>query len=108
MSRTTLMAVGLFVAMTQAITAEDKKPIADKPVAIVRVSFSVDEFDPSNPAKASIKCVVKNNSDNALEVPVGYDGTSIQLWSSRTLRLWRRKGKDQVKPVWVEPSKERT
>jgi hypothetical protein len=48
----------------------------------VALSMSVEEYDPSTPSKAVIKCLVRNDTDDAVQVPASYDGKRIRLEST--------------------------
>jgi hypothetical protein len=73
----------------------------------VDLSFSVREYDPRKPGKATLKCVVRNDTKQAVEVPVGYDARAVTL-KGDALTLYRRgmKGQETVKWFRVEPGKE--
>src|SRR5262249_3073529 len=78
------------------------------PKVSVELSFSVQEYDPRNPGKATLKCMLRNETKQAVEVPVGYGGRAVSL-TSGALTLYRRaKPGEQtvVKFVRVEPGKE--
>jgi hypothetical protein len=69
----------------------------------VRLSFSVEQYEPSKPSQAVLKCVVHNDSPLPLHVPVGYDGGYIRLQSGDLSLAKRKREKEDVKLVWVEP-----
>jgi hypothetical protein len=60
----------------------------------VALALSVEEYDPSTPSKAVIKCVVRNDTDDAVQVPASYDGKRIRLESTNGLVLNRIKEDD--------------
>src|SRR5262249_42942221 len=43
-----------------------------KPDIRVEVRFSVKEFDPKNPGKAILECLVHNGTNRPIKVPAGY------------------------------------
>ncbi|HEV3259877.1 MAG TPA: hypothetical protein VG013_23620 [Gemmataceae bacterium] len=60
----------------------------------VALSLSVDEYDPSRPSKAVMKCVVRNGTTEAIQVPASYDGKLLRLESTSRLVLKRTKADD--------------
>src|SRR5689334_18368681 len=95
-------AVSLLTLVVLALAAwgEDKPKPKGRTVA-VRLSFSVDEYDPSKPSKAVLKCVVQNESPVGLHVPVGFDGGYVRLQSGSLSLRNTKKGEDDVKLAWV-------
>ena len=102
------MTAALLALVAHALTAsaqDQTKPGAGK--VSVRLSFSVEEYDPRAPSTATLKCVVRNDTDRAVEVPVGYDGRSVILKSGLlTLHKAAAKGQPGVKRVRVGPGRE--
>src|SRR5262249_44396208 len=72
-----------------------------------RLSFSVEEYDPSAASRAVMRCVARNDTAEAVEVPVGYDGERIRVQSGQlTLSKMKTKGEGDANLVRVEPGKE--
>jgi hypothetical protein len=100
-------AIGLFALLLPALAVggqEKPKPKVRK--LSVHLSFSVEEYEPSKPSKAVLKCVVHNDSPLPLHAPVGYDGGYIRLQSGALSLAKRKREKEDVKLVWVEPGKQ--
>ncbi len=101
--------VGALVLLTaHTLAAPGQEP--GKPARLkvsVDLSFSVAEYDPRNPGKATVKCVVRNGSKDAVDVAVGYGGRAVSL-TSGSLTLYRRvkAGAEPVKFVRLAPGKE--
>lgn len=72
----------------------------------VEVSFSVETYDPAKPSKAMMKSVLRNGTSMGLHVPVGFDGGFVRLRSGSLTLYKSKRGKDDVKLVWVEPGQE--
>jgi hypothetical protein len=101
------MITGLLVLAAHALTAAGQgQAKGEQPKVSVRLSFSVDEYDPNMP-KGTIKCVVRNDMQETVEVPVGYDGRVVTVTGSGvTLYPRLQLVKKGVKYVQVEPGKE--
>jgi hypothetical protein len=69
----------------------------------VRLSFSVEKYEPSKPSKAVLKCVVYNDSPLPLHIPVGYDGSYIRVQSGNLSLVKSKREKEDVRLAWVEP-----
>jgi hypothetical protein len=102
------LAAALLALAANALTAPGQQPGKSAgPKVSVDLSFSVSEYDPRKPDQATLKCVVRNGTQQAVEVPVGYGGRAVTL-TSGALTLYRRAkpGQETVKWVRVEPGKE--
>jgi hypothetical protein len=104
---TKMMTVALLALVTHTLTApgQEQPEPADAKVS-VRLSFSVEEYDPSKPSAATVRCVVRNDGDQAIEVPEGYGGGGLVRLESGLLTLYRPAEKGRVKSVRVPPGKE--
>jgi hypothetical protein len=69
----------------------------------VRLSFSVEEYEPTKSPKAVMKCVVYNDGFSPVHVPVGFDGGYIRVQSGLLTLSKNKRDKEDVKLVWVEP-----
>jgi hypothetical protein len=98
--------LGLSALLIVAVASGQDRPEPPKRVVSVHLSFSLDQFEPAKPTKASVKCVVKNNSPWPVHVPVGYEGGYIQLRARGLNLVVNKREKDNVKLAWVEPGKE--
>jgi hypothetical protein len=58
---------------------DDPKAPASAPDVAVKLTISVDEYDPSTPSKGIVKCVVVNNGKEPLQVTLGYDARTNVL-----------------------------
>jgi len=65
-----------------------------EPKTSVALSLASDEFDPSTPSKAVLKCVVHNGTVEAIQVPASYDGKRLRLYSTSGMVLNRIKEDD--------------
>jgi hypothetical protein len=91
------------------------KTAAGRPPRLaVRLLFSAAEYDPSQPSPATLRCVVRNDGKQAVQVPVGYDGRAVVVHSG-LLTLQPApgskgqeggKGRDGVDLVRLEPGQE--
>lgn len=100
----TLGTLGLLVSALAA-SGQERPKIIERTVS-ARLSFSVEEYDPTKKSHATMKCVVKNDSGLGTHVPVGYDDGYIRLQSG-TLTLHKRtREKEDVKLVWVAPGQQ--
>jgi hypothetical protein len=100
-------AVGLLALLVPALAAAG--PEAGKPAerkVSVRLSFSVEEYDPSKPSQAVMKCVVSNNSYLPLHVPVGFDGGYVRVQSGLLTLSKNKRAKEDVQLAWVEPGQQ--
>jgi hypothetical protein len=70
------------------------EPTPKEPKVSVVLCFSVEEYDPSTPSKAVMKCVVRNGTTEAIQVPASYDGKMVRLESTSQLVLKRTKEDD--------------
>ena len=97
----------LLVLAAYALTAPAQDPAkADAPKIVVQLSFTVKEYDPKAPA-GSMKCVVRNDTKQAINVPVGYDGQAVSVMGSGvTLHRRVKPGKEVAKTVRVGPGQE--
>jgi hypothetical protein len=104
---TTWKIIGLIALLVPALAHADpvKLKAMDRKVT-VRLSFSTEEYDPSKPSKATMKCVVQNNSPSPVHVPVGFDGGYIRIQSGLLTLGKGKKTKEDVKLDWVEPGQE--
>ena len=98
----------VLVAASSAPAADgpDKIKTKPKPAVSVGVSFSVEEYDPSKPSRATMTCVVRNDSTVGVRVPVGFDGGYVRIQSGTMSLLKRKQEKDDVKLAWVEPGRQ--
>jgi hypothetical protein len=98
----------LVLAVPTAIAVGEGGPKPAPPNVAVRLSFSAEEYDPSaaSPSQAAVRCVVRNDTAEAVEVPVGYDGERVRVQSGQLTLYRRMKGEGDVKLVRVEPGKE--
>jgi hypothetical protein len=98
----------LVLAVPTAIAVGEDRPKPAPPNVAVRLSFSVEEYDPwaASPSHAVMRCVARNDMADAVEVPVGYDGERVRVQSGQLTLYKRMKGQDDVKLVRVEPGKE--
>src|SRR5947209_6875651 len=99
-------AAGLLAILAASTAAGQAKLKHPDRVLSVHVSFTADEYDPATPSKAVIKCVVRNNTQTPVHVPVGFDGGYVQLAGNGLTLSKIRREKDDVKLAWVEPGKE--
>jgi hypothetical protein len=100
-------AVGLLALLVPALAAagpEGGKP-AERKVS-VRLSFSVEEYDPSKPSQAVMKCVVHNDSYRPIHVPVGFDGGYVRVQSGFLTLSKNKRAKEDVQLAWVEPGQQ--
>lgn len=67
--RRLLHSVVAFLAITSMVAADPLAPQKELPGVSVQLVFSVKEFDPAEPAKATMKCVVRNKTKAAVEAP---------------------------------------
>jgi hypothetical protein len=105
--RTWITVTLLVLAAPTAIALGGGGPKPAPPNVAVRLSFSVEEYDPSAASRAVMRCVARNDTAEAIEVPVGYDGERIRIQSGQlTLYKTKMKGEGDVKLVRVEPGKE--
>lgn len=100
MSRYRLAVLSVLCGCTTIASAAERTA----PKEMLRLSFSVGEFDPQKP-EGVVKCIVFNNTGRGFHVPVGYDGGYVQL-TGGGLSLRKELKKDDVKLVWLEPGKE--
>jgi hypothetical protein len=56
------------------------------PGVVVKLTISVDEYDPETPSKGIVKCVVVNGGDKPVEVTLGYDGRANLLRAGAAVR----------------------
>jgi hypothetical protein len=109
--------IGLVLLGMNALAQEKPKPKESN--VSVAISFSVEEYDPSTPTKAVMKCLVRNDTDEAVQVPVGYDGKMVRLesaWDKKGTQPsflgyanedpYAKKEKNDVRLVRLEPGKE--
>jgi hypothetical protein len=73
--------VGMLALAALPAHAQDAAAKDPLPGVTVKLSVSADQFDPSVPTKATVKCLIENKSDHPIEVPIGYDGRTTQLSS---------------------------
>ncbi len=101
-------AIGLLVLVLSAAAATADEPAQTKPIppVAVRVSFSVEEYDPSTRSTATMRCVVQNNTRRGVHVPVGFDSGYVQVQSGWMTLNKHTREKDDVKLVWLEPGQE--
>jgi hypothetical protein len=66
----------------------------------------VEEYDPSTPSKAVVRCVVKNDSGIPIHVAVGFDGGYIRVEAGQVRLSRAERFPDDVKLTWVEPRHE--
>src|SRR5207248_7326745 len=102
------MTIGLLALAVHALAAAGQDPAKSAGTKVtVKLSFTVDEYDPKSP-KGTLKCVVHNGTQQAIEVPVGYGGRGVSV-TGGAVTLYRRlqPGEEGVKLVRVEPGKER-
>src|SRR5216110_1676521 len=82
----TLMAVGMIgrSGVPEEVLAE----VPDDKDQKVSVSLNLNEreYDPTQPSRGVLKCVVRNGTLEPIVVPVGYDGKQVML-NSRQLTL---------------------
>ncbi|MFO0961021.1 MAG: hypothetical protein U0800_26870 [Isosphaeraceae bacterium] len=94
-----------FLAQLQGgMMAKAAKPLERELVAVV--SFSVDEYDPSKPAGAMMKCVVRNKSRYPAQVPVGFDDNYVQVHSGQLSLRRAKPSREGVRLEWLEPDHE--
>lgn len=111
-----LLAFAVLVSMAVAARgAEEAK--APAPGVAVKLTISVDEYDPMTASKGIVKCVVVNNGSEPVTVTLGYDGqTNMLLSGARGLTLHPQKppmadpkpAKPEPQTVKVEPKAEQT
>ncbi|HVX16291.1 MAG TPA: hypothetical protein VHC22_34210 [Pirellulales bacterium] len=101
-------AIGLLVLVlpAPATTADEPAQTKPKPPVWVHVSFSVEEYDPSTPSKATMRCVLRNDTRRGVHVPVGFDGGYVQVQSGLMTLIKHTREKEDAKLVWVEPGQE--
>jgi len=99
-----ILATVLFAATVTASEPKVKTPPSGaKPQVVVQLSISVDEFDPAEP-KGTVKCIVRNGLEKAVEIPERYDSHRITLIGQShrfPLRLWNRT-RDRKEPPMIE------
>jgi hypothetical protein len=80
------------------------------PGVAVTLQFSVKEFDPSHPGKATVRCVVRNNSKAAVEVPAQFHHrlTKLEAAGLQLVHQGLEKKKVSDAGVRLEPGAERT
>jgi hypothetical protein len=82
--------VGCLLLVTYSATACGQgKPAPKEPNVSVSLSLSSDEFDPSTPSQVAMKCLVRNGTAEAIQVPAGYDGNRLRVYSTSRLVLRR-------------------
>jgi hypothetical protein len=96
----------LVLAVPAAIAMGEDRPKPAPPGVSVRLSFSVEEYDPSAASQAVLRCVARNDTAEAVEVPVGYDGERVRVQSGQLTLYRRMRGEADVELVRVEPGKE--
>jgi hypothetical protein len=81
------------------------------PGVTLTLTISVKEYDPAKPSQGVVKCVLVNNSKEAVQAPAGLGGTAFLAarpdkgrWE---MKLFDRKEPNKKPPVAVEPGKER-
>ena len=93
--------LALLVSVQAALGQERPRPHGRG--GLVRLSFSVEAYDPSRPSGAVMRCVVQNDTPTGLHVPVGYDGGYVRLQSGLLSLRKVKKEKQDVRLTWVEP-----
>src|SRR5690242_1022805 len=84
--------VGCLLLVTNSATCLGQgKPPTKEPKVSVALSCSVEAYDPSAASQAVLKCVVRNGTPEAIQVPAQYDGNRLRLYSTRGLVLHRTK-----------------
>jgi len=86
------------------------QPAKEDKIKIV-LRFSVDELDPKNPGDAFVECVVRNQTEQAVRVPVtytgGYENQVMTLYGGPlTLVMWA--GDKKAMFDALAPGKERS
>jgi hypothetical protein len=100
------LAAGVVVLLVAwPCAGQGKGKLPDRVLSAV-VSFSVDEYDPATPAKATVTCAVRNNGPYPAHVPVGFDGGYVRLEAGGLTLSRIKRDKDDVRLAWVEPGKE--
>src|SRR5262249_55799560 len=76
--RLLLAALALFFAVPglwgQSAKKTDPKKDVKKLDLKVTLRFSVAELDPTNPGDSYVECIVRNNTEGAVDVPTNYTG----------------------------------
>jgi hypothetical protein len=80
----------------------------------VSLVLSEREYDPTRSSKGVLKCVVRNDTDDVVHVPVGYDGKQVELLSGQLIlqRAFPSRGDirpriaNDVKPVRLQPGRD--
>jgi hypothetical protein len=81
----------LFLATSPDTLAGKKKEPPLIPGVQVVLRCSTERLDPLAPGKHELECVVRNGSDKALEVPLGYEGgfrTDVSLIATGPALHW--------------------
>src|SRR4051794_18253710 len=103
----TLLLMGLVGAVAAGAARPDDKKADGK--GTLGLTISVKEDDPKAPSKGGVKCVVKNGTDKAIEVPAEYTGHDGLVLHGNEVWLFPRKGAEKkAEKAKVEPGKERT
>jgi hypothetical protein len=101
----------LFVAAawpTVALPGDKKKETKTLPGIEVKLHFSVEELDPLKPGDSYIECIVRNQSEKAVQAPLGYSSgfsqpTALYAEERHQLRmvLWGDKKQAEMKLLKV-------
>jgi hypothetical protein len=97
----------LFVLAASVLTAPAQSPGKPAVPGIeVRISFTVEEYDPKAP-KGSLLLIVRNDTKEAVNVPADYDGRTVVIKSGLlTLHRHGKPVEKAPKRVRIEPGKE--
>ena len=93
----------LAIVLSLSTVAQQKSP---DPKVKALVSFSVEEYDPSTPPKVVVRCVVRNDSEIPIHVPVGFDGGYIRVKAGGLTLSRAKQSPDDIKLAWLEPRHE--
>jgi hypothetical protein len=93
--------LGLLTLLLSTLPVIGQPKSMDQKIS-VRLSFSVEEYEPTRPSKAVMKCELLNDSPVGIHVPVGFDNGYVCLKSGGLTLTKLKREKEDVKLVWVE------
>ncbi len=105
MNKSVVTALVVLAAQAAAAPGQEPAKPAESKVS-VRLTLSAEEYDPATPSQASLKCVARNDTPQAVRVPTAYDGSSVLLMSGNLTLYRRTEGKGDAPSALVEPGKE--
>jgi hypothetical protein len=105
------MAAVLVFCTPLATRSQDGKP-KPPPGIQLKLTISVEEYDPFDPSKGSVKCVMVNRSAEPIRVSLGYDGKTNLLKAhgqghSHEVQLYPlKRTKAEPKQIEIKPGEE--